>query len=196
MEATLPGATVAPWRWQPSLPDVDRQWEADTVNDEKAVSTTLTPERRRALTVRVGGGDEMRGILARWNPTLERRVLIESVGDDIRIEAPTVHDLAFIQELLTLGTPDDPDLGAAPTPSTGLGEPLAGFIGAFLAEVRDGRLTDDESAATRWVEGMRALRDAGVEELEDTVVREQIIAVLSQPLAAAGLHAERIVLAD
>jgi hypothetical protein len=135
---------------------------------------------------------------------MERRVSIGPVGDGIHIEAPTGLDILFIQELLSLGTPDDPDPAGVPTStstplleigSTQDNAAVHGFVTAFLAEAREGRLADDETAAERWAQGMRGLQATGIDALADTAVREQLYAALQQPLADAGLDAEYVVLA-
>jgi hypothetical protein len=205
MEAALPETAVHPSRWLPGLPDVDRRWDVAEVAGREAVGITVGLDELAGLAVEVGAGEQLRAVLARWNPMLERRVSIEAVGDAIRIEAPTSDDIAFIQELLTFGTPDDPDPAAGPPPTTpafdlevGSREDNAAveqFVTAFLAEVDDGRLADDKAAAERWARGMRDLQAAGIETLEDTTVREQLHEVLEQPLADAGLDAEYVVLA-
>lgn len=203
MQAALPQTVVRPQSWWPRPRKTPSRWEIVAVDEGAAYVTTVGSEALVQLRARVNGPEQLTRLLERWTPMLARRTQVATTGDGIRIQARTAQDLVFIEELLTLGTPEDPD-AAAPLRDISLerlnvGSPadnaaVHSVLTAFLQELRARQITDDESAAARWAQAVRELEADGVQMLDDTAVRDQLYEILQQPLADAGIDAEYVIL--
>jgi hypothetical protein len=165
--------------WFPGSPDIGEPWDF-TVEDGFRFVVTLDLEE-------LPDAAALRALLIPLVPTLVARMEITDTPDGIRLSTIYWDDLRFLQDLLTTG---------APRKASAIEDPaLAAFVTAFLAEVEAGRFTGDEEAAAAWVAGLRDL-DPAPDDLDDTATREHLFAVIEQPLIAAGLDPETVVLAD
>jgi hypothetical protein len=169
-----------------------RPWPHDgtrmVLGPEQIAEMTYVPDDAAALTA----------LLESCVPALSARMRITHSADGIVMESPTWLDLVFVQDLLETGPPGTPRRAVAATAGVAsIDNPhLAAFVARYLEDVRAGRFAEDtDAAAAAWVQGITALAADGVDDHKDTVVREQLFAVLRDPLAAAGLDAESIVTA-
>jgi hypothetical protein len=164
--------------WFPGSPDIGEPWEF-TVEDGFRIVVTSDLEG-------LPDAAALRALLTPLVPALVARMEITDSPDAIRLSTIYSDDLRFLQDLLTTSAPEAP---AIEDPA------LAAFVTAFLAEVEAGRFMGDEEAAAAWVAGLRSL-DPVPDDLDDTATRESLFAVIEQPLIAAGLDPEAVVLAD
>jgi hypothetical protein len=201
LAAALPSAEVRALSWVPAPPALAERWQwgAGETDPDAPAATMLGPREQERLAVSVHDAATLRAFLERWVPDLAVRLTIADEPGGIRIVSSDGFDLMFLQDLLELGTPDVPERAGhgAPQPPLGFGDPaIAAFVATFLADLRSGRIGSDvEEITGAWVAGMTELEAAGVEGLEDTVIREDLCAALEQPLGALGIDAEEVVLA-
>lgn len=188
--ASLGSEEGPPW----PLEDIDRTtkdggvWTRLTLGPEQVAQMASVPPDAAALVA----------LLGQWAPALRARVEITASPRGIAVASPSWYDLRFIQDLLESGPPGTPSRFVAGPVVAPIDNPhLAAFVAHFLEEVRAGRFDEDvDAASVAWAAGLRKLEADGVDDHEDTAVREQLFDLLREPLGAAGLDAETVVLSS